>query len=239
MDFFCDFNSSLGLTLCFLFILDSLLFECSLEWANNGLSPLCFIDALLISLGLRLNLLKIHLNLLLNFLEIDSFQSLNINWPEIDTSSAVDLIDLKYFFLFIGSFLYCFISSFSSWEIITSFYLLFCRLYIWMIGLSLLYTSSNLKYLTSPVFNQVHAWYELNVHLKFLLLKLKLSSILNNLINWITVNLLVSLLFTCKLENRKTFFRNTKGYSTYSLPLFPLLNKCLLTLKLFAIFFNK
>ena len=132
-----DFNSPLELTLCFLFTLDSLLFECSLKWANNDLFPKCLIDALLISLGLRLNLHKIPLNLSLNFLEIDSFQSPNIKWPEIDTSSSVDQIDLKYFLSLISSFSYCFISSYSYWEIITSFSLFFYRLYAWMIGVSL------------------------------------------------------------------------------------------------------
>ena len=133
MDFLAllsDFNSSLGLTLCLLFILDSLVSELSLEWTNNGLYPLCFIDTLLISLGLRLNLLRTPLNLLLNFLDIDSFQSPNIKWQEIDTSSAVDLIDLKYFFSFISSFSYCFISSYSSWEIITSFSFLLWVIYL-------------------------------------------------------------------------------------------------------------
>ena len=151
-----------------MFILDYLLFECSLEWANNGLYPLCFIDCFLISLGLRLNLL-------VNFLEIDSFQSPNIKWPEIDTSTAVYLIDLKYFFSFISSFSYCFISSYSSREIITfSFY---------SFGSYILGRFVYLCYIHLPILNilltlfliQVHTWYELKVHLKYFLLKLKLS----------------------------------------------------------------
>ena len=66
-----------------------------------------------------------------------------------------------------------------------------------------------------------------------------LKNIPNYLINWIIVNHLVSLLFTSKLDNRKSFIRNTKVYNAYSFLLFPLLNKCLITLSFWSLFYNR
>ena len=166
-----DFISTLGMKPSIFLILDSLLSGCSLKLTNYDLYPLCFIDALLIPLDLRLNLFKIPLNLLLNFLVKGTFQSPSIKWLKIDISSAVDLIDLKHFFSFLNSFLYCFISSFLEKLLLLSHYSFVSYMLWWFIYL--FYIHPQILSILLLLFTiKVHTC-EPKVHLKFFNLKLK------------------------------------------------------------------
>ena len=98
-------------------------------------------------------------------------------------------------------------------------YYFFLTILLWVIYLDdcsmFLYTSTHLYYFTSPDFNPSAYNVRTKITFKFFRFEVK-ASILNNLFNLIVVNLIMSLLFTCKLHQKKILFRNTKDYQQHS-----------------------